>query len=296
MRALPVELGVHLPLMLFGEEPLSLGAVGGDGERRGSPASPRLRRTTISCSRRRGSTADGAGEHGRALGRRGRSRRRCRCRPARPGARSRRRRGARRALRGTARRRRSGRARPSVTTAPRDPLRGALEAIRRGARVLRALLEGGPPGGRARRARPRAAPAPRRQSAVDRSWGSPPAWRAWRGRATAGSRPPRTRRRSGSRPQARASSGRTRFPNALATMWTWVTEDRAEGSGARRRPGPAAAPRPRRAARAGLRRAAGTAPSCSRATPRPAASASTSGRSATRPRQLELVAETIPRS
>ena len=60
---------------------------------------------------------------------------------------------------------------------------------------------------------------------------------------------------------ARALGARGRepqgFPNALATMWTWVCDDRAEADRVLgRRPRTAAAARSRRAARTGVRRSA----------------------------------------
>jgi len=55
--------------------------------------------------------------------------------------------------------------------------------------------------------------------------------------------------------RGRAADG---FPNALATMWTWVAKDAAERDrGAHRGPGAAAWARPRRAGRAALRRVGG---------------------------------------
>ena len=96
----------------------------------------------------------------------------------------------------------------------------------------------------------------------------------------------------------RRSSELGAMPNALATMWTWVTDDRADAErvAARRARSARCGREPGRAAR--QRRASArpsTAPSCSRATPRPAAGASTSGRWATSARQLERIAgEVMP--
>ena len=111
-----------------------------------------------------------------------------------------------------------------------------------------------------------------------RAGARPPGCAGWPSTATAGSRRPTTRR------PERFAAAREQlpdgFPNALATMWTYVGDDGERvlrdvlAPAGRPRPGGAARPRVRRAARA-------TAPSCWRATRRRAASASTSGRWAT---------------
>ena len=92
-----------------------------------------------------------------------------------------------------------------------------------------------------------------------------------------------------------ASSCRTAIPNALATMWTWVTDDRRSRARAARRARAAAAARPGRAARTCRASARpSTAPSCSRATPGrlPARLRLAAGR---RARQLERIASEVSR-
>ena len=113
---------------------------------------------------------------------------------------------------------------------------------------------------------------------------------ASRGRPTAGSRPPTTRRRSASPPRAPPGArarGRGRDADGLPQRARHDVdlglEDRAEARPrARRRPGSApAAAIPTSCARRSASAPPSTAPSSSRATPRPAASASTCGRWAT---------------
>ena len=139
--------------------------------------------------------------------------------------------------------------------------------------------------------------APARTTRLDRRSGSgagarTPGFVAWRGSPTAGWHRPTTRRRSCSakrgKPFARSwpITGRTpdTFPNALATMWCYITDDRAEADrilrervDSHRAPTRGDAPRtsPDRPARAVRREA-------DRLRRRQACNASSSGRSPTR--------------
>ena len=192
---------------------------------------------------------------------------------------------------------------PARLRGRRRPLRGALEALRRGdRRAAGAARAGAVPERRAllpRAARPRARARP--AAAIPLwvgSWGSKAGlarvaragdgWLASAYNTTperfAGARAALARQLD---ERGRDAEG---FPNALATMWTWVTEDRAE---ARSRAADVLAPLlsrdPDELARAGLRRLRrALRRAARRATPRPAASASTCGRWATSARQLEL--------
>ena len=169
--------------MQFGEEPLSLGRLQATVD-----AAQRLRirgrlgqrpfRLPDALARR----ADGAREHDRALGRDGAGHDGLARRPAGPGSAGQ---GAgrdRRPLRGTSgRRARAWLLRTRLRRA-RHPVRGALEAIRRGDRVLRALLEGQPAPRSAllpRALRPRARAGPRTGGIPlwIGSWGSKPGLR-----------------------------------------------------------------------------------------------------------------------
>ena len=204
----------------------------------------------------------------------------------------------RRPLRGApGRRARSGLLRTRLP-APRHPVRGALEALRRGDRA----------GASAARARLRAARhgpwRDRRESRCGSGAGaharaslaSRRAGDGWLASAYNTTPERFSAARDGSGAGARGSRARPdRLPQrARDDVDLGVEGPRGGRSRARRRPGADPEAGSRRASRAGLRRSGrSTAPSSSRATPRPAASASTCGRWAMSARQLELVAEHV---